>query len=405
MAPALGLSLYLLANRPKDAPAVWPPDLPRPAGVLLWVDVGASGRVRAAVTLAEAVLDRGLSDTVLLTCPTPVASLPPDVIAAVLPPENLQQAQTFFAHWRPDAGVQFGGQLRPASWTQALDLRLPMMIVEGSAPQVPGGKWWYPGLVSGLLAQVSMVCTADDAALAEYRRFGVPDRNLHASAPLEESGLCPACTEAERAALARQFGTRPVWLAASVPMSDLRAVIAAHLEALRSTHRLLLILCPTEPARSGEIAALIEGEFGLNVARRSLDDDAGDDVQVYIADTEGEYGLWFRLAPVSFIGGTLGAAPNPAQRHPFEAASLGSSIIHGPFLQPFEAAFGRLRRAGATRIVPSGGDLGVAVCDLLEPDRAARLAQAAWSVLAQSAAASDDALARIETLLSKSAGG
>ena len=245
-----------------------------------------------------------------------------------------------------------------------------------------------------------MILASDEIALAEYRRAGAPPHRLHLSAPLRDPGLCPPVTEAERRALAQTFGTRPVWLAVSVPEDEETAVLSAHLTALRATHRLLLILVPLDPARGAALADLAQA-MELTTARRSLDQDPDDDIQVYIADTDGEYGLWYRLSPVCYMGGTLFRGQS---RSPFEAAALGSAIVHGPVLGGQEPAFVRLRRAGATRIVPSGGDLGDTVSDLLEPDRAARLAQAAWGVLGASSDATEDTLRRMADLLSARGG-
>ena len=53
------------------------------------------------------------------------------------------------------------------------------------------------------------------------------------------------------------------------------------------------------------------------------------------------------------------------------------------------AWFGRLGAARAARAVGSATDLGEALGDLLSPDRAARLAQAAWAVASDGAEVTD----------------
>ena len=399
MATALGLSLYLLARRGQDTAPGQPPQA-RPQGPLVWIDLPDAARWGAITTFAETALEQGLCDSVLVTCETPPpARLPADVLWSVPPPGTPHGAQRFVTHWHPDVAVMVGGLLRPALVAQAQDAGVPFMLIEGQSPELLGGKRWYPGLMSGLLARFSTIHVQNDAALHDFRRAGAGATTLHRSAQLEETGWCLPCTEAERAALSRQLGTRPVWLGAAVPQDEETAVLQAHLTALRTTHRLLLVLCPADPTRAPALADTIRDTHGLTVARRLAEDDLPDDVAVYLADTDNEYGLWYRLAPVCYIGGTLGAAHNPAQRTPFEAASLGSAIVHGPFLQWFEPAFSQLRRAGATRIAPSGSDLGETVSDLLEPDRAARLAQAAWAVLGQTSDASARALADLGALL------
>ncbi|MFM7443197.1 MAG: 3-deoxy-D-manno-octulosonic acid transferase, partial [Tabrizicola sp.] len=86
-------------------------------------------------------------------------------------------------------------------------------------------------------------------------------------------------------------------------------------------------------------------------------------------------------------------------RNPMEAAVLGSSIMHGPKTGQSGPVFGRLGAARATRAVASATDLGDALGDLLSPDRAARLAQAAWTVASDGAEVTDTVLQRIRAIM------
>src|SRR5690606_18817778 len=108
-----------------------------------------------------------------------------------------------------------------------------------------------------------------------------------------------------------------------------------------------------------------------------------------------EMGLWYRLAPVCFLGGTLLPGPGLAPRHPFEPAALGSAIIHGPATQVHGAEWGQLDGASAARLVMDAAELSSAVADLSAPDQAAALAGVAWSVSTGGAAV----LARIAEIV------
>jgi len=177
------------------------------------------------------------------------------------------------------------------------------------------------------------------------------------------------------------MATRPGWLAADVPAAEEAAVIAAHRSALRLAHRLLLILVPQDPARGEDLARQIEAAEGWAVAQRGLEQEPDTETEVYIPDSDAEYGLWYRLAPVTYMGGSL--LGEGCARNPMEPAALGSAIIYGPRPGGFGVVFGRLGAAQAARAVGSAPDLGEALSDLLAPDRAARLAQAAWGLASE----------------------
>ena len=132
----------------------------------------------------------------------------------------------------------------------------------------------------------------------------------------------------ERAALAHVVGTRPIWAALGPNTAEEAAIIEAHATARRHSHRLLLVLVPDDPARGPEVAARMAAAFPDGVARRGAEQEPDAETAVYVADTEGEDGLWLRLATIVFLGGTL-AAGGARVLHPFAAAAFGAAVVHG----------------------------------------------------------------------------
>lgn len=155
-------------------------------------------------------------------------------------------------------------------------------------------------------------------------------------------------------------------------------MIEAQLTVLRYSHRAMLIVLPGDPRRAEAMAARMT-EAGLVVAQRNYDEDPTDEVNVYLADDLFELGLWYRLAPSTFMGATL-YGPTDTARDPFEAASLGSAAIHGPLDGPFTAEWAQLDGAAAARRVEDASGLAQAVVGLLAADQAAQIATNAWSV-------------------------
>src|SRR5690606_31618462 len=104
------------------------------------------------------------------------------------------------------------------------------------------------------------------------------------------------------------------------------AVVASvHQTLVRDHPRLVTVVVPRHPGRGAEIAALM-GRQGLAVARRGAGESLPESDGVYIADTMGELGLFFRLCPVAFMGGSL--VPHGGQNL-LEPAKLGCAIVHG----------------------------------------------------------------------------
>lgn len=387
MVLSLGLRLYNLTARREGGTGGtgWPA---RPAGRLVWVHgprpEGAQGLSQMAWRLADedgvAILATGAGLT-----------------GAIAPPEDTEaEVAAFLDHFRPELIILGEGELRPVLVHVAAARKLPVLMVDARAPWLARGReGWFPGLMRGALGQLRAVLAVDEAAARAFRKAGAVQ--VEVAGRMEEASAVLGAPEAERAALARLLATRPVWLAADVPESEEAAVIQAHRACLRLAHRLLLILVPRDPARGPALAARMQAEEGWAVAMRCRDEEPEAETEVYLADNAQEYGLWYRLAPVSFLGGSLlGEGPS---RNPLEAAALGSAILHGPRPGVYGAALGRLGAARAARAVASGADLAEALGDLLAPDRAARLAQAAWGVASEGAEVTERVLALVRRLM------
>jgi 3-deoxy-D-manno-octulosonic-acid transferase len=394
MASSLGLTLYNLGQRREPGEGSARPV--RPAGRLVWLHAPGEGLVSPMKALARRLVEEdGLP--VLLTAPLPVAAHP-GVIVQLPPADSPVDARAFLDHWRPEIAIFAGGQLRPAVMHEAAERKIPMLVVNGKAPAFLRERdGWYPGLMRSALARFHAIMAVDEAAARAFRKGGAALSAVAVTGRMEEESVVLPGIEAERASLSRLLAARPVWFAAGVTEAEEAAVLQAHRLALQHSHRLLLILMPESADRAAPLAQRLEEADGWAVAQRGLEEDPEADIEVFVVDNPAEYGLWYRLAPVTFLGGTLlGKGP---VRHPMEAAALGSAILHGPRTGQSGPVFGRLGAARATRAVASATDLGDALGDLLAPDRAARLAQAAWAVASDGAEVTEGILRRIRSIM------
>lgn len=385
MALSLGRRLYNLTSRREAAwDTPWPA---RPAGVLAWLHAPQAEVAQGLVQLANKLVEEDGVATLLsgLTAENGIAA----------PNDQPGEVKAFLTHWRPDVIVIADGEIRPALLFEAETRGIPVMVVDGREPYLTRGRdGWFPGLLRGAVQTLRHVFALDDNAARAYRRAGASQ--VEVSGRMEEVSAALTHHEGEREALAASLKARPAWLAAAVPEEEEAAVIAAHRAALRLSHRLLLILAPQSKDRADALAAKLEAEEGWVVARRGHEEEPDDETAVYIPEGDEEYGLWYRLAPVTYLGGSLTVG---ALRSPLEPAALGSAIIYGSRPGPFGAVFGRLGAARAARAVGTAADLAEALSDLLAPDRAAKLAQAAWGVASDGADVTDKVLVRLRQSL------
>jgi 3-deoxy-D-manno-octulosonic-acid transferase len=232
------------------------------------------------------------------------------------------------------------------------------------------------GMAAALLSRFDRILAQDPETARHLQQIAGPHVAIEVTGRIEETSDPLKCNEAERAALAEQLRARPIWFAVACPQAEEEAILAAHAHVLRLAHRMLLILLPSDPARLEPLCESCQRE-GWVVARRAEDEEPEAEVQVLLTEGEAELGLWYRLAPVTFMGGTL--MPGASGRNPYEPAALGSAILHGPHPGPYPDAYARLDEAHAARLVANPAALAEAVADLIAPDKAAQLAHNAWA--------------------------
>lgn len=373
------IAQWLQGRVPRSDPAGAAPVIPPGDGPLVLIAGTDAGPVAAAL--------RRLCPGLRVGALGPVAvERGARAIPMVLPepPADPQAARRLLEVAAPGAVLLTNGMLPPALIAACEDAAVPVTLVtDGAALAAAMARRVWRGGRRGPLVRLSRVLVPDAAAREAALREGIAPLRvevLGTSLPI----LPPLpCNPHELAALRPFMRDRPVWLAAALPIRELTAVMAAHEGLLSVRHRALLIVAPARAEDADPIAATL-AERGLTVARIE-DADPGPDTQVLLAEDSAELGLWYRLASVTYVGGTLIGDADLPPRHPFEPAGLGTAIVHGPMPGDHAAHWQVLDRAGGARLIRGPLALPRVIEELGEPDTAARLARAAWEVATEGA--------------------
>jgi 3-deoxy-D-manno-octulosonic-acid transferase len=365
---------------------------PKPEGPLIWLHAASVGESISLLELLRRMSEERPELRFLVTTGTitsaqvMAARLPDTAIHQYVPLDALVFIRRFLDHWKPDLAVWTESEFWPAMMSETAKREIPMVLINARISKGSYDKWRFlRGMAKSLLRRFDYAQAQDEVSAGLLRRLGMPSWRMTVTGTLKEGAAALPCIESDRADFAARLSGRPVWVAASTHEGEERQVLTAHRLVMRSNPRLLLILVPRHPHRAAAVAELLAEDDWI-FSRRSEDALPDSEDQVYLADTLGELGLWYRVSPISFVGGSL----EPFGGHnPFEPAALGSAILHGPFVSNFTDIFLRLTEAGASRLITSATDLAAAVDDLQNPERAATMAHAAWEVCSAGAEVTD----------------
>lgn len=378
------------------------PGMARPEGAVLWLHAASVGEAVSILPLVERILMTQPALHVLVTTGTVTSA---EIMAQRLPPRAFHQfvpvdipvaVAGFLNHWRPDLVLWVESELWPGLLGAIAERRIPLILVNGRMSERTFRHWRiWPVVIRPMLACFTRILAQSEADAGRFRALGatgaVAAGNLKLSAPPLGHD------EGQLAQLRGLIGTRPYWLAASTHPGEEAAAVDAHVELVVDAPELLTLIVPRHPARGAALAAEFR-DRGLYVALRSAGEPLEPETEIYIADTLGELGLWYRLAEVVFVGGTLASRGG---QNPLEPARLDCAIIVGPDMKNFAEIAAEFLAGDAICQIARAEELASAVRDLLLIDsgRRRQLAANARTVVTREEAALDRVLAELAPYL------
>jgi 3-deoxy-D-manno-octulosonic-acid transferase len=281
----------------------------------------------------------------------------------------------FLDHWRPDLALFVESELWPTTLAALGRRGIPLAVVNARMSERSFRRWNAAApLARSILGRVDLwlAQSLDDAQ--RLRRLGA--ERLTVCGNLKFDAPPPPADEAEVARLRAVVDGKHVLVAASTHPGEEAAIIAAHATVSGAGSDLLTILAPRHPERGEALEKEITAA-GLPCARRSRGARLTPESSIYLADTIGEMGLWYRLADAAFLGGSMVAKGG---QNPIEPAKLRTPILHGEHVGNFRDVYAALAAANAVRTVRDGPEFAVVVRALMadrgERDRLAREAYA-----------------------------
>jgi 3-deoxy-D-manno-octulosonic-acid transferase len=352
------------------------PSLARPEGALVWLHAASIGEAFSVLRLIERITKSPARPHVLVTTGTVSSArllagrLPERSFHQFVPVDHPDWVRRFLDHWRPDLALWVESEFWPTLMIETRRRGIPMALVNARISARSFRGWQrFPSLIRPLVESFAIALAQDPESAERLTALGA--RNVVMPGNLKFAAGPLACDPNELRVLGRILGARPRWLAASTHEGEESVIARAHLLLRERFDGLVTIIAPRHPHRGEAIATELERQ-GLTVARRSAGDSIEPGTDIYLADTLGELGLFFRLASVVFVGGSL--VPHGGQ-NPLEPARLGAAVLFGPHMDNFTVVAAELLSAGAAFRVLDEASLDERVAQLLR-DRDARDAAA-----------------------------
>ena len=369
---------------------------PRPAGPLVWLHGASVGETVSLLPVVERLRRARPDIAVLVTSGTTTSAdllarrLPAGAVHQYLPVDTPAAARRFLDHWRPDLAVFVESELWPNLLLGAKARGAKLALISARMTEDSAKGWTrFPNLAGAVLR-------AFDLVLPQDVRTGIRLKDLGALidgyANLKLVGEALPADEGELARLKTAAGDRLIVTAASThPGED--PLIASAVEATGEYP--LLVIVPRHPARGPKLATDLRAQDRI-IALRSAGEPLTAETDIYIADTLGELGLFFRLGDVAVMGGSF--LPDIGGHNPLEAARLARPVVFGDHYANWIDIYGALG-AGGVRCEDEAQLVKALTRLLADAEARRRMGLAARQVADQESGVLDRLWAQLEPLL------
>lgn len=324
----------------------------------IWFHAVSVGETNAAQPLIAHYLQQG--QAVLLTNTTRTgqarakalfAKQYPQLFQAVfLPIDQYALIHQFITLNQPRIVLLMETELWPNLLQCLAEKQIPALLLNArlSAKSAKGyGK--VPRLSRPMVEQLSWIAGQDEATAQRYQQLGANPQKISILGNIKFDIQAPQTflQQAQQLVTQWQLAQRRIILLASTHAPEEQQLLAALAPTLQQQRDLLCIVVPRHPERFEEVFQLIQA-LSLQVGRRSLQQNVQTDTQVYLADSMGELWLWYALAQVAYVGGSLNT---PGGGHNIlEPIALNVATVLGKNYFNFQTIVDEFAQAEAVKI-------------------------------------------------------
>ncbi len=323
------------------------PKMPRPQGRLIWLHGASVGESISMLPLINRLLEIYPDVHVMVTTGTTTSAevmakrLPERAFHQYLPIDNPMFTTRFVRHWQPSIALWFESEFWPAMLSTIKRKNIPLILINGRISNKSFKRWQqFDFIIKELLSCFTACLGQSEEDAYRLRVLGAKDAMCLGN--LKYAGLPIPVDINKKNEILAEIGDRPIWLASSTH-DDEESKIGRFLKDLQNKHpNLLTIIVPRHPNRGPEITQKLRDTYKLNVALRSASEQITPQTEVYVADTIGEMGIWYEIAPIVFVGGSL--IPHGGQNF-MEPSRCRDAVIVGPHMHNFTDAVNRAKHA------------------------------------------------------------
>jgi 3-deoxy-D-manno-octulosonic-acid transferase len=289
-----------------------------------------------------------------------------NIIHQYAPADSRTYCQAFVERWNPRLAIFCELDLWPAMINSSTSAKIPTVLIEARTTRAKAvKKRWLSSLYASVLEKFEFIYCRDFETKIALETLGVSSSRLEVSGTVKALAVPLSADQHQWSLMAQAMQGRPCWLAASTYAGEEAFLLEAHRSVLECFPDTLLIIAPRDVPRGLEIVELTH-QLGFSAALRKDLVTITEKVtaipprnsQVFVANTMGELGIWYRFGQVCFMGRSIGLTEAArGGKNPFEALAFKTKLVSGPYVENFRDSYELLWASGQAKRIETAAEL------------------------------------------------
>lgn len=346
-------------------------NLTRPKGTLLWMHAASVGEINLIIPIINEFYKifpniNFLITTVTTSSATIFANAKlPNAVHQYFPVDTPKITKKFLNHWQPNLAIFAESELWPNILITTHNHKVPLILVNARLSNRSFKKWkLFKQSINYLLNLFAVILPATAIDTERFKYFS--STNIHYIGNIKNAAPVISYDSELLELLKNKIEGRHVFVCASTHKGEEAILMEAHLKLKQRFDDLLTIIIPRHISRKHEIENIANKLNLTYLIHSSHKQSLSRDTEIYIVDSIGELGTFYRLAPFAFVGASL---MKIGGHNILEPAKVGCAVITGPNMFNFTEVVDKFINANAITIVQNKADLIQKVISLFEnPD-------------------------------------
>ncbi len=356
--------------------------LQKPSGPLIWVHCASVGEANSILVLIDRIHQvypdiHFLVTTGTITSATLMAQkLPSYAFHQFLPLDVGMWIRRFLDHWRPDLILWVESELWPNTLEVIQERKIPLYLINARMSDRSYKRWLYLKSTAKELLSSFAVILAQSQESAE-RFLNLAGKNVVYTGNLKFAAPTLPAEEDRLDAFRKACEGRQVLLFSSTHPGEEEKAVEVRNYLVSEHPNLLTIIAPRHPHRASELMELLS--LHGKVETLSSKKPPSSSCDFYLVDGIGELGLFYRLCPIVFMGGSW--VPRGGH-NPIEPAQLNCVLFHGPHTHNFREVYHLFEENSASLLVEAPSGLSENIASLLkDPNKLRALQMRSFEVI------------------------